>query len=129
MRFEESILISASAEKVFALYSNVAGWSSWDPDVKESSIDGAFVSGVAGTLRPSNGPKAKITLTEVIPNRLFTVESKLPLSSCVLNMSFQSLLVKPKLCTESALTEFSPLCLAASLAVKSKRGCLTLFRG
>ena len=87
MRFEESIVISAPAEKVFALYSNVAGWSSWDPDVKESSIDGAFVSGVAGTLRPSNGPKAKITLTEVTPNRLFTVESKLPL--CVMRFEHE----------------------------------------
>ena len=79
MQFEEQILISAPVEKIFALYANVNGWSSWDPDVKTSSIEGAFFSGANGTLEPSKGPKAKITLTEVVPNRSFTVKSKLPL--------------------------------------------------
>ncbi|MDP5056165.1 MAG: SRPBCC family protein [Marinomonas hwangdonensis] len=85
MQFEEQIIISAPVEKVFALYANVKGWSSWDPDVKASSIEGAFVSGANGTLEPSKGPKAKIAFTEVVPNRSFTVKSKLPL--CV--MSFE----------------------------------------
>ncbi|MFM7459213.1 MAG: SRPBCC family protein [Burkholderiales bacterium] len=78
MQFEEQILISAPVEKVFALYANVAGWSSWDPDVKSSSINGAFASGANGTLEPTKGPKAKIAFIEVIPYRSFTVESKLP---------------------------------------------------
>ena len=85
MQFEEQIIISAPVEKVFALYANVKGWSSWDPDVKTSSIEGAFVSGANGILEPSKGPKAKITFTEVVPNRSFTVKSKLPM--CV--MSFE----------------------------------------
>lgn len=79
MQFEEQILISAPVEKIFALYANVNGWSSWDPDVKTSSIEGAFVSGANGTLEPSKGPKAKIAFTEVVPNRSFTVKSRLPL--------------------------------------------------
>ena len=87
MLFEESILISATAEKVFSLYSNVPGWPSWDPDVRESSIDGPFAPGARGTLRPSNGPKARITLTEVAQNRLFTVESRLPL--CVMRFEHE----------------------------------------
>ncbi|MFN8835801.1 MAG: SRPBCC family protein [Betaproteobacteria bacterium] len=82
MQFEEQVLISAPVEKIFALYANVNGWSSWDTDVKTSSIEGAFVSGANGTLEPSKGPKAKITFTEVVPNRSFTVKSKLPL--CVM---------------------------------------------
>jgi len=79
MQFEEQILINAPINRLFSLYANVSGWSSWDPDVKSSSIDGPFFSGATGTLQPSSGPKAKITFTEVLPNRLFTVESKLPL--------------------------------------------------
>jgi hypothetical protein len=81
MKFEEQILISAPVEKIFSLYANVSGWSSWDPDVKTSSIEGAFVSGANGTLEPTKGPKAKITFVEVVPNRSFTVKSKLPLCS------------------------------------------------
>ncbi|MCA2997643.1 MAG: SRPBCC family protein [Rhodocyclaceae bacterium] len=78
MQFEQQILISAPVEKIFALYANVAGWSCWDPDVKSSSINGAFASGANGTLEPTKGPKAKIAFIEVIPYRSFTVESKLP---------------------------------------------------
>lgn len=79
MQFEEQILIDAPVDKLFSLYANVSGWSSWDPDVKSSSIDGQFSSGATGILQPSSGPKAKITFTEVVQNRSFTVESKLPL--------------------------------------------------
>ena len=87
MQFEEQILITAPAEKVFSLYANVQGWSSGDTDVKWFSLNGLFVSGETGTLQPSSGPKAKIVFTEVIPGRSFTVESKLPL--CVMRFEHE----------------------------------------
>ena len=87
MQFEEQVLIAAPAEKVFSMYANVESWSSWDPDVKSSSLKGQFVSGATGTLQSSSGPKAKIEFTEVILNRSFTVESKLPL--CVMRFEHE----------------------------------------
>lgn len=87
MQFEEQIVIAAPPEKVFALYENVTAWSSWDPDVKASSIESSFFSGASGSLQPSSGPKAKIKFTEVIPNRSFTVETKLPL--CVMRFEHE----------------------------------------
>ncbi|WP_375056079.1 hypothetical protein [Zobellella sp. DQSA1] len=50
--------------------------------MKASSIHGAFIPGGTGSLQPSKGPKAKIVLTEVVPNCSFTVENKL--SFCVM---------------------------------------------
>ncbi|MDR0787392.1 MAG: SRPBCC family protein [Gemmatimonadota bacterium] len=82
MQFEESIDVQASAQAVFALYADVSAWASWDPDVSSSSIVGAFATGSTGKLKPSNGPEAKITFTEVVANKSFTVESRLPL--CVM---------------------------------------------
>ena len=87
MQFEEQIVIVAPPEKVFALYENVAAWSSWDPDVKKSSIEGSFSSGASGSLQPSGGSKVRIKFTEVITNRSFTVESKFPL--CVLRFEHE----------------------------------------
>jgi len=87
MQFEEQIVIAAPPENVFALYENVTAWSSWDPDVKTSSIEGSFSSGASGSLQPSSGPKARIKFTEVMPNRSFTVESKLPL--CVIRFEHE----------------------------------------
>jgi hypothetical protein len=91
MQFEEKTLISAPIEKVFSLYANVSGWSSWDPDIKSSSIDGPFSSGATGTLQPSSGPKSRIIFTAVVPNRSFTVESKLPL--CLMRFEHELLTI------------------------------------
>ena len=87
MKFEESIEIQAPAETVFALYADVSSWSSWDPDVRSSSIEGAFTSGATGRLKPSSGPEARIFFTEIVADRFFTVESKLPL--CVMRFEHE----------------------------------------
>lgn len=89
MQFEEKIYIDAPVEKIFALYSDVKNWSTWDPDVKTASIEGAFVSGATGYLEPSNGPKAKIFFIHIVPNNSFVVESKLPL--CVMRFEHELL--------------------------------------
>lgn len=87
MQFEEQIEIQASPQDVFALYKDVPAWASWDPDVRASTVGGAFVSGAAGRLKPSSGPEARITFTEVVADRSFTVESRLPL--CVMRFEHE----------------------------------------
>ncbi len=86
MRFEEKILIEAPAEKVFSLYADVPGWSSWDPDVTSASVSGSFTTGAP---RPTGGPEAKITFTKVAPGRSFTIEGSLPL--CVMRFEHELL--------------------------------------
>jgi len=89
MQFEERITINATPEKIYPFYENVSGWSSWDPDVVSSSIDGEFVRGAKGKLKPTKGPEAKIEFTEVTKNKSFTTISKLPL--CI--MEFEHKLI------------------------------------
>ena len=79
MKIEKRIEIKAIPEQIFPFYENVSEWSSWDPDVQSSSIDGEFKAGVKGRLKPTKGPEAKIEFTEVTINRSFTTISKLPL--------------------------------------------------
>jgi hypothetical protein len=79
MSLHHSIQINASPEKIFAEYTNVADWKSWDPEVLSSSLDGVFRQGATGKLKPRKGPSASIQISEIIGNRSFTVESKLPL--------------------------------------------------
>lgn len=87
MQFEESIEIQTTTQTIFALYADVSSWASWDPDVRSSSIEGAFVPGALGHLKPSSGPESRITFTEVIADKSFTVESKLPL--CVMRFEHE----------------------------------------
>lgn len=79
MQFETSTTIAASADTIFALYADVSNWPTWDPDAKAAAIEGAFVSGAKGVITPNGGPKSTIYFTEVIRNRSFTVDCKLPL--------------------------------------------------
>jgi uncharacterized protein YndB with AHSA1/START domain len=79
MQIEASTQINAPAATVFALYEDVAQWPVWDADVKSASIQGAFVSGARGVITPNGGPKSDILFSEVIRNKSFTVDCKLPL--------------------------------------------------
>jgi hypothetical protein len=82
MQFESSVTINTPAAHVFTIYADVARWSQWDPDVKEASLNGNFVSGAHGVVVPHGGPKSKIHFTRVTPNQGFVAECKLPL--CVM---------------------------------------------
>jgi len=87
MQFEEQIDINAPAEKVFHLYADVGNWSSWDPDIRDSSIDGDFISEAKGMLQPTKGPKTDILFTIVVTDCSFTVESRLPF--CVMQFEHE----------------------------------------
>jgi len=85
MNFESKIIIKASTKEVFELYEDVAKWSTWDPDVKTSSIEGKFETGAIGKLKPTSGPESKILFFSVVTDESFTVNSNLPLCK----MSFE----------------------------------------
>ncbi len=79
MEFKEKIVINTAPEKIYPFYSNVSDWAAWDPDVASSSIDGDFIQGAKGRLKPIKGPEAKIEFTKVTINKSFTTISRLPL--------------------------------------------------
>lgn len=79
MKFEDSIRIIATPTQVFSIYKDVANWPTWDPETVSASIDGDFVVGTTGKIKPGKEPETKITWVEVSPDRSFTVECKLPL--------------------------------------------------
>lgn len=87
MNFQDSVNIAAKPADIFSLYANVDGWPNWDPEVIESSINGAFASGTIGMIKPKGGPKSKIELLDVKPNVSFTVRCKLPL--CVMTFGHE----------------------------------------
>lgn len=79
MKFELSINISAEPTKVFSEYTKVSEWPIWDPETEAASIEGEFVTGAVGTIKPKGAPESEIQLIEVTNNESFTVECKLPL--------------------------------------------------
>jgi hypothetical protein len=90
MKFEHTLDIAAEPAKIYQLYANVAQWPTWDPEVLESSINGAFVSGAVGSVKPKGGPKSQMTFLDVKPNSFFAVQCKLPL--CVMRFEHELVL-------------------------------------
>ncbi len=79
MIIEEQIIINASKETIFDIYRDVEQWNAWDPDTKESFLSGPFEVGSKGRLVPAKGSSVPIEMTKMVPNKEFTVESRLPL--------------------------------------------------
>lgn len=77
MSILHQIEIDAPAEIIFALYADVEGWPSWDSETTAVKLPG-LKHGATGWLKPRNGPKARIRVVDVVPNRSFTVEGALP---------------------------------------------------
>lgn len=82
MDFQQSITIHAPIHTVFEQYRQVEHWHLWDESVQSAGLHGEFKVGTSGTLKPSNGPKANFTLSEVTINQSFTTKTKLPF--CIL---------------------------------------------
>lgn len=59
----------------------MAGWNRWDQTVESSRLEGAFVEGAPGSLKPKGGPATRFVLTHVEPQAAFTNRSRLPLGS------------------------------------------------
>ena len=62
---------SASVERVWDAYGDVANWPRWDAGLARYQPDGPFATGTAGVLQPVGGPELPFTLTLVEPTRRF----------------------------------------------------------
>jgi hypothetical protein len=78
--YEESILTSANAEQVWALWSRPHEWNRWDEAVEWVTLDGPFETGSCGRLKPVSGPAVKFVILEVQQKRGFTNRSFLPMT-------------------------------------------------
>lgn len=69
MSFEHSgtVTTTATAAAVWALWSDVATWATWDPAVEKVSLDGPFAAGATGTMTLRGGIEAAFTLEVVSP--------------------------------------------------------------
>ncbi len=79
MQVEHRTIIQARPETIFAIYSDVTHWHTWDPDTQHASLDGPLRPGATGKLTPTKGRTVPMRVTGVVPGRSFTVESKIPL--------------------------------------------------
>jgi hypothetical protein len=55
----------------FARWGDMAGWSEWNADTEWVRLDGPFVVGATGQLKPKGGPKVRFVIERLDPGREF----------------------------------------------------------
>jgi len=84
----ETVETHATAEAIWALWSNPATWHTWDDEVKSASIHGDFIQGAKGVMQPASGPEVAFELSKVDINNAFTNRAKLPLATLEFSHSY-----------------------------------------
>jgi hypothetical protein len=79
MQVEHRITVAAPPERLFAIYEDVSNWHTWDPDTRQASLQGPFEAGSCGRLTPTRGRTVPMKITDVVRDRSFTVESRIPM--------------------------------------------------
>lgn len=73
-----SAFTSHSAQSVFSLWADPAGWPSWDAEVREVDFAAVAELGAKGKMRPASGPASTFLITAFERDRVFTNASSLP---------------------------------------------------
>ena len=87
IKIEKRMLISefskevkASEVKIWQIYTDVENWKEWIDGVEYSTIDGNFEDGALVTIKNINKPKSSSPLKDVVVNKSFVLQVKMPLS-------------------------------------------------
>ena len=76
---EFSMECKASEAKIWQILTDVENWKDWIGGISSSTIDGSFENGALITVKNIKAPQATNTLKDVVVNKAFTLQSKLPL--------------------------------------------------
>jgi len=68
-----SVESTASAEKVWLVWSDMSTWGEWNPNVSTMDWQGGFASGTTGVMNTKAGQHHKMELVDVQPGRGFAL--------------------------------------------------------
>lgn len=72
---EASLETTAPADRVWRVWSDINHWPEWNPDMKESRLDGALKLGATGMINTRSGGKHDVVVTHYEEGRSFELES------------------------------------------------------
>lgn len=94
----------ASPESVWALWSSLESWPTWDSGVQWARLETIFAQGEYFTMKPVEGPVVRCLLREVSPLKSFSTLSKLPLASMAFIHIFENNTLTHKVEIQGLLT-------------------------
>ena len=88
--FSFTISVNNTLEKVWEVLTDVQSWHKWDTEIIEANLDGDFVLGTKGTMKPKNGPKLKFYISEIEPHKSYTFNTIMPVGELVIKRTVAS---------------------------------------
>ena len=71
--------VKTSAEKIWKIWTDVENWREWaGGEIESSTINGKFENGTFGITKLINNSQSTFCLKDVVVNKSFTSQSKLP---------------------------------------------------
>ena len=74
---EARVTSPAAPSAFFDRWADMATWPQWNADTEWVRLDGPFVEGATGVLKPKGGPKVSFVVATLVADREFTDVSKL----------------------------------------------------
>lgn len=71
---------AAAPGEVWARWKDAERWSEWNPAIAAADLEGPFVAGTTALVHFRRGPRLRFLITELVPERVFTDEARLPLA-------------------------------------------------
>ncbi len=65
-------------EQIWKLFLDVNNWHTWDKGIEYAKMEGSFEAGNIIWLKPKDGPKVKIVITETLKNKKFSDYAQFP---------------------------------------------------
>ena len=78
--FSYEVTTTATAEQVWALWTDVSTWKAWDKGLRDAELAGPMQRGSKGKIISSSGSTAVFEVTEFDPKRFYTFVTALPLA-------------------------------------------------
>ena len=72
---------TAAPEALWAIWTDVACWSTWDTGLKDATMEGPFELNATGIITSLEGQRSKFTVVEIEEGQSYTIRTKLPLGS------------------------------------------------
>ena len=88
--FEYSILVNNSQQKVWDFLIDVERWKEWDTELENSTLLEKFSLGAKGVLTPKKGPKLKLHISELTPNKSYTFMTKMPVGTLEIKRTIEN---------------------------------------
>jgi hypothetical protein len=87
--FSATLATTAPPAAVWAVWTDVANWPSWDTGLRAAALAGPWGPQAQGQLTPDRGPVARFTVVEYVQGQAYTLRTKLPLGALLVRRSWR----------------------------------------